>query len=179
MGPLLYECVDHSPFFHWTAVRLPLHVSLVHVHSLCHKPAQRTLTSWTDCPIPGLVMTSYADDFALLVSVPSIVEAKAWTNQLSATLERWADTRKKTTDHCSPKSSVFIIIISGFLYVPFQRLRFYKRHEQNKRRIGQERSSIQQPHYQCHRPTPWMQESVSMHKSPTQLRHSRMNQARS
>ena len=31
--------------------------------------------------------------------------------------------------------------------------------------------------YQLHRPTPWMQESVSMHKSPTHLRHSRMNQA--
>ena len=30
----------------------------------------------------------------------------------------------------------------------------------------------------CSRPTPWMQESVSMHKSPTPLRHSRMNQAR-
>ena len=31
--------------------------------------------------------------------------------------------------------------------------------------------------YQCHWPTPWMQESVSMHKSPTPVRHSRMNQA--
>ena len=33
--------------------------------------------------------------------------------------------------------------------------------------------------YQCHQPTPWMQESVSMHKSPNPFRHSRMNQARS
>ena len=35
-------------------------------------------------------------------------------------------------------------------------------HEENKRKIGQERSSMQQADYQCHRPTPWMQESVSM-----------------
>ena len=34
-------------------------------------------------------------------------------------------------------------------------------------------------YYQCHRPTTQMQESVSMHKSPTQLRQSSMNQARS
>ena len=45
---------------------------------------------------------------------------------------------------------------------PFQLLRSYKRHEENKRKVGQERSSMQQAHYQCHRPTPWMQESVSM-----------------
>ena len=32
---------------------------------------------------------------------------------------------------------------------------------------------------QCRQPTPWMQESVSMHKSPTPVRHSRMNQANS
>ena len=38
---------------------------------------------------------------------------------------------------------------------------------------------MQQADYQCHWPTPWMQESVSMHRSPTPLRHSRMNQARS
>ena len=38
---------------------------------------------------------------------------------------------------------------------------------------------MQQADYHRHRPTPWMQESVSMHKSPTPLRHSRMNQARS
>ena len=37
----------------------------------------------------------------------------------------------------------------------------------------------QQADYHCHRPTPWMQESVSMHKSTTPVRHSRMNQARS
>ena len=41
----------------------------------------------------------------------------------------------------------------------------YKRHKENKRKIGQEHSSMQQAHYQCHRPTPWMQESVTMHKS--------------
>ena len=37
---------------------------------------------------------------------------------------------------------------------------------------------MQQADYQCHRPTPRMQESVSMHKSPTPVRHSRMNQVR-
>ena len=62
---------------------------------------------------------------------------------------------------------------------PFQQLMSYKTHEENKRKIGQEGSSMQLAHYQCHRPTPWMQESVSMHKSPTPVRHSRMNQARS
>ena len=38
---------------------------------------------------------------------------------------------------------------------------------------------MQQADYQFHRPTPWMQESVPMYKSPTPVRHSRMNQARS
>ena len=39
---------------------------------------------------------------------------------------------------------------------------------------------MQQADYHRHRPTPWMQESVPcMHKSPTPLRQSRMNQARS
>ena len=75
--------------------------------------------------------------------------------------------------------AIFFIYISGFNRCPFQLPRSYKRHEENKRLIGQERSSMQQAHYQCHRPTPWMQESVSMHKSPTPVRHSRMNQARS
>ena len=42
-----------------------------------------------------------------------------------------------------------------------------------------ERSSMQQADYHRHRPNPWMQERVSMHKSPTPLRQSRMNQARS
>ena len=38
---------------------------------------------------------------------------------------------------------------------------------------------MQQADYHRHRPTPWMQESVSMHEIPTQLRQSRKNQARS
>ena len=56
---------------------------------------------------------------------------------------------------------------------------YYYKGEENKSKIGQERNSMQQADYQCHRPTPWMQESVSIHKSPTSVRHSRMNQARS
>ena len=67
----------------------------------------------------------------------------------------------------------------GFNRCPFQLRRSHKRHEENKRKIGQERCSMQQVDYQYHRPTPWMQESVSMKKSPTPVRHSRMNQARS
>ena len=54
----------------------------------------------------------------------------------------------------------------------------YNRHEENKSKSGQERSSMQQADYQCHRPTLWMQESVSLHQSPAPLRHLRMNQAR-
>ena len=73
----------------------------------------------------------------------------------------------------------FLFYWKGFNKYPFQLLRSYKGHEENKRKIGQERSSMQQVGYHCHRPTPWMQESVSMHKSPIPLRHSRMNQARS
>ena len=38
---------------------------------------------------------------------------------------------------------------------------------------------MQQADYHRHQPTPWMQESVSMHKSHNPLRQSRMNQARS
>ena len=48
----------------------------------------------------------------------------------------------------------------------YQLPRSYKRYEENKRKI-------EQVDY-----TPWMQESVSMHKSPTPVRHSRMNQVR-
>ena len=66
----------------------------------------------------------------------------------------------------------------GFNRCPFQLLRSYKRHEENKRKLGQERSSMQQADYQCHRPTPWMQESVSMHERSIPD-DSRMNQARS
>ena len=60
---------------------------------------------------------------------------------------------------------------------PFYLLRSYKKHEENKSKIGQERSSMQQANTTVNQPTSWMQESVSMHKSPTPVRHSRMNQA--
>ena len=45
----------------------------------------------SNCPIPDLDMTSYADDFALLASVSSLVEAEARVNQLCSSLVRWAD----------------------------------------------------------------------------------------
>ena len=72
-----------------------------------------------------------------------------------------------------------LLIYLGFNRCPYQLLRSYKRHEENKSKNCQKRSPMQQADYQCHRPTPWMQESVSMHKSQTSVRHSRMNQARS
>ena len=63
-------------------------------------------------------------------------------------------------------------LFSGFNKCPFQLLRSFKRYEENKSKIEQERIATSS------RPTPWMQESVSMHKSRTPFRHSRMNQAR-
>ena len=45
----------------------------------------------SDCPISDLDMTSYPDDFTLLTSAPSIVEAEARANQLCCSLVRWAD----------------------------------------------------------------------------------------
>ena len=56
------------------------------------------------------------------------------------------------------------------LIVVFQLLRSSKRHKENKRKIGQEHSSMQ-ANYQCHRPTPWMQERVPMHKCPSYTTH--------
>ena len=49
-------------------------------------------------------MTSYADDFTLLGSAPSIVEAVARANLLYSTLVRWADGKQKTI--APQKSSV-------------------------------------------------------------------------
>ena len=74
---------------------------------------------------------------------------------------------------------LLLSLYSGFSMCPYQLLRSYERHEENKSKIGQERSSMQQADYQCHRPTPWMQESVPMHIRPTPVRHSRMNRSRS
>ena len=45
----------------------------------------------SDCPISDLDMRSYADDFTLLASAPSIMEAKARMNQLCSSLVRCAD----------------------------------------------------------------------------------------
>ena len=99
-----------------------------------------------------------------------------WRSTLCHPLSCWRETRQTPPPNLEEQNTT--ILYSGFNRRPFQLLRSYKRHEENRRKIGQERSSMQQAHYQCHRPTPWMQESVSMHKSPTPVRHSRMNQAR-
>ena len=54
-----------------------------------------------------------------------------------------------------PTSTIlFYYIYLGFNKCPNQILRSYKRHEENKSKIGQGRSSMQQADYQCHRPTP-------------------------
>ena len=79
---------------------------------------------------------------------------------------------------------VLLLLYSRFNKCPYQLPRPYKRQEENKSKIGQERSfmlrscSLEVLDHQCHRPTPWMQEIVSMHKSPTPVRHSGMNQAK-
>ena len=52
-----------------------------------------------DFPITDLDMTSYADDFTLLASAPSIVEAEAKANQLCSTLMRWAFATQRDTIH--------------------------------------------------------------------------------
>ena len=49
----------------------------------------------SDCPIPDLDMTSYAENFTLLASAPSIVEAEARANQLCTILVRWADGKQQ------------------------------------------------------------------------------------
>ena len=48
----------------------------------------------SDYPIPELDMTSYADDFTLLASTPSIVEAESRANQLCSSPVRWADDKQ-------------------------------------------------------------------------------------
>ena len=50
--------------------------------------------------------------------------------------------------------AVKFLLQVGFNRCPFQLLRSYKIREENKRKIGQERSSMQQADYQCQRPTP-------------------------
>ena len=60
--------------------------------------------------------------------------------------------------------SVVLLLLLRFNMCNHQLLRSYKRHEENKSKIGQDRSSTQQADNQCFRLTPWMQESVSMNK---------------
>ena len=56
---------------------------------------------------------------------------------------------------------------------------FIKDTKRTRVRLDRRPTTMQQADYHRHRPTPRMQESMSMHKSPIPLRHSRMNQARS
>ena len=53
----------------------------------------------------------------------------------------------------SPISRV-LLSYSEFNSCPYQLLRSYKRHVENKSKIQQERSSMQEVDYQCQRPTP-------------------------
>ena len=65
----------------------------------------------SDCPIPDLDITSYADDFTLLASAPSIVEAETRANQLCSSLVRWADSKQFPY-----KSSVTLFTSEGSNY---------------------------------------------------------------
>ena len=57
---------------------------------------------------------------------------------------------------------------------PYQQLMTDKKHEENKKsKIGQKVAPCSKPTtYQFYLPTSWTQESVSMHKRPTPVRHS-------
>ena len=48
----------------------------------------------SDLPMSNLDLTSYCDDFTLLSSAPSIVDAEARENQYCSSLVRWADGRQ-------------------------------------------------------------------------------------
>ena len=61
----------------------------------------------SDCPIPDTDMTSFADDFTLVASAPSIVEAEARANRLCSLLVRWAD--GKQLPIASQESSVTLL----------------------------------------------------------------------
>ena len=60
-------------------------------------------------PNLDLNMTSYADDFALLASAPSIVEAEERANQLCTILVRWADGKQLAI---APKKSSVTLFTS-------------------------------------------------------------------
>ena len=56
----------------------------------------------SDCPISNLNMMSYANDFTLLASAPSIVKDEARANQLCSSLVRWTVGRWRAICHYSP-----------------------------------------------------------------------------
>ena len=72
---------------------------------ICHHPCPLRLLFVSDCPITDSDMTSYADDFTLLASAPSIAEAKARANRICSTLVRWANGKQLAIAswHCSPR----------------------------------------------------------------------------
>ena len=61
-----------------------------------------------NCKTPDLDMTSYSDDFTLLASDPSIVEAETRANQLCSSLVRWADSKQRAI--AAQKSSMTLFI---------------------------------------------------------------------
>ena len=65
----------------------------------------------SDCPIPNLDTMSYADDFTLQASAPSILEVEVRANQLCSSLVRWADGKQLAI--VPQKSSVTLFTSEG------------------------------------------------------------------
>ena len=61
----------------------------------------------SDCPISDLDRTSYADDFTLLASAPSLVKARA--NQFCSFLVKWADGKQLAI---APQKSIVTLFTS-------------------------------------------------------------------
>ena len=64
----------------------------------------------SDCPIPDLDMTSYADHFTLLASAPRIMEVDARANQLCSIMVRCADGKQLAI---APQKSSMTLFISN------------------------------------------------------------------
>ena len=68
----------------------------------------------SDCPIPDLDMTSYADDITMLASASSLVEAEARANQLCSSLVRWADGKQLAIAPQKSSVTLFTSVARGY-----------------------------------------------------------------
>ena len=100
------------------------------------------------------------------------LEKKRWWQETYLTQSSWPPHGHSQRNLCPPSAAkppapakqgtdyhYYYYIISGFNRCPFQLLRSYKRHEENKRKIGQERCSMQQanvigPLHECKKVCP-------------------------